>query len=367
MPFCPKCGAQYIEGSEFCTNCGSSLRVQVAAVPKPSPAQQVRPSHIKRNIIAIIILVLIIGIAASSIMRTPEAPTSQSEINTLRSQTLAGPHIVILDYNVTVKYVRLDTFELDTVSLSLKNEGDTEASITELVVASNDQNITSDILTSPLGAGESQQITHSFYLRELPKKIGADNLEITMMVLGHPKATGTETFASRVLAEKKVSIPIQKLRLGDTVQEINPDQNHNLSLTILWWKESNIAVWGTYGGEYYTFTAKPGMKFVILAFQFKNNWIREQDTPYLSSGEISTDKGYIYPIWTPPSGVSSTEYNPRPATPQEIKDLIGDAGAFEHLLQEQSVDGCVVFEVPQDATPVEATVAYLPAIIVYTS
>jgi len=102
------------------------------------------------------------------------------------------------------------------------------------------------------------------------------------------------------------------IQVGDTVPEFDPDYPA-LSLTLLEWRESDVAVDGPYaGGDYYVFTARPGMKFVVLVFQFQNNWVRPQETPYLSEGEVLTDKGYFYPAWKPPVGIHE---NLRPETP----------------------------------------------------
>lgn len=62
-------------------------------------------------------------------------------------------------------------------------------------------------------------------------------------------------------------------RAGDIIPEVGADTgNKSLSLAFISWKESNIAVVGPYrGDEFYTFTAKPGMKFIILIFEFRNS------------------------------------------------------------------------------------------------
>jgi len=165
--------------------------------------------------------------------------------------------------------------------------------------------------------------------------------------------------ASGILPEEPEPQPTPIARIGDTIA--NCGYGQNLSITLLWWKESDIVVRGPYSSGYYTFTAKPGMKFVLLAYEFQNNWIREQETPYLCAGEIVTaPKGYCYELWSPPVGVLSDEYNPRKAAAEEIETLIGDSGGYENLLPEESVVGCVVFEIPEDTRPVEANLVRLP-------
>lgn len=160
----------------------------------------------------------------------------------------------------------------------------------------------------------------------------------------------------------ELSEPTLIAKIGDTILDCAGKEN--LSLTLLWWKESKIVVFGPYVDGYYAFTAKPGMKFIILAYEFHNKGIEEQSTPYLTVGEIViTPEEYHYEIFTPPYGIHSEEYGPRKATEEEIDMLIGDSGGYENLLPRDSVKGCVVFEIPEDATPIEAKIASIPCII----
>jgi hypothetical protein len=120
------------------------------------------------------------------------------------------------------------------------------------------------------------------------------------------------------------------------------------------------------GETYYTCTAKPGMKFVIIFFEFKNNGVREQETPYINEGEISTSKGYFYSIWSAGFAHDNKEYNRRESTNEEIEKLTGNSGGFSKLLPEQSVKGCVVFEIPENLIPTEAKlkIGYNPYTII---
>lgn len=152
-------------------------------------------------------------------------------------------------------------------------------------------------------------------------------------------------------------------KIGDTLPEVGVGiSKHQLAMALLSWRESEVAVNGPYfAGDYYVFTAKPGMKFIVLYYQFTNNWVREQETPYVDAGEILTaPKGYYYKVWSPSLGVSSTEYKPRKATQDEVKRFGGDSGAFKRLMPEESTEGRVVFEIPEDSEPLEAKLAYVP-------
>ena len=148
-------------------------------------------------------------------------------------------------------------------------------------------------------------------------------------------------------------------RIGDTIPEVGLGKK-DLSMTLIGWAESDIAVSGPYrGNELYTFTARPRMKFIILEFEFHNNWVRQQKTPYFNKGEVRTDKGYFYQVWSPAVGIHSEEYAPRPSTQEEMENL-GGSGAFEDLLPEKSVRGHVVFEIPKGEEPEEVELSQVP-------
>ncbi len=136
----------------------------------------------------------------------------------------------------------------------------------------------------------------------------------------------------------------------------------DISISLSEWKESSIAIEGPYSGNrFYAFTAKPGMKFIILIFKFRNDGVRAQQTPYLSEGEIQTGQGFFYKVWHSPAGISSDDYKPRAATDSDIKKLVGDSAAFVNLLPHQeSSFGRVVFEIPKDGKPIEAIIKTLP-------
>lgn len=169
-----------------------------------------------------------------------------------------------------------------------------------------------------------------------------------------------------IVYERNVPIPIAKI--GNTVPDVGRSQ-HDMSLTLLEWKESDVVVEGPYWeDEYYTFTAKPEMKFIIMIYRFQNNWNRPQSTPYFSEGEIATDKGYFYKVWHSPSGVSSKEYKPRGATAEEINTLTGDSGGYEELMPgKKSAKGRIAFEIPKDETPIGASIKGISALIKYQS
>lgn len=300
----------------------------------------------------IIAAVVIVALAAVS----PSPPRPEE----IPSEPLAQPRIVIKAYDIGIRDAGVDKLYLGDVDVLLRNQGSASAAISGIVVSSGEGRIECPQFGS-LDPGEEDEfsLTTCPYTEGLKKEIGVDEVEGKVSIIGYVDSS------KAILAEKNVIIQIPTARIGDTIQEINSG-NHNLSLTLLSWKESDIAIDGPYGSGYYTFTAKPGMKFVILTYEFQNNWIRPQSTPYLNAGEIGTNKGYIYTTWDPPLGVHSEEYKPRLATDEEVKTLVGDSGGYEDLLPEESVAGRVVFEIPEGETPVEASIVYVPPLIKYS-
>ena len=79
----------------------------------------------------------------------------------------------------------------------------------------------------------------------------------------------------------------------------------------------------------------------------------------MNKGEIATNKKYIYNRWDPPEGINSEEYQPRESTDEEVNELIGNSGGYENLLPEKSVKGCIIFEIPEDQMPLEASIIYV--------
>jgi len=162
-----------------------------------------------------------------------------------------------------------------------------------------------------------------------------------------------------VLSQRVFEVDIPTIRIGQTAGAIDGQ----IAMKLLWVRESPITVNGPYISGYYTFAARPGMKFVILAFEFMNNGIRPTTTPYLNTGELRTTQGYIYPLWSPRAGARSDEYSPTESTPGEIEELIGNSGGYESLLPEETVLGQITFEIPLDEDPVEMQVDGIAPII----
>lgn len=324
-----------------------------------SPAADLEEEgYMKKKITIILgcIVAFLIIIAIIPTPSEPELPQSEPKLPSEPASTGIA-EITIVDYHIDVNNVGIDKLHPDP-SIVLKNIGEIPVKITKIVISSDGEEVKGSSFAT-LEVGEEREF--SGYYDEIDKDIGVRQIDAAIKVFGYVGEWNVED--ERVLAEKSVVIPIPTVEIGDTIPEI--ESGHNLSLTLLSWNESSIVVNGPYISGYYTFTAKPGMKFIIITYKFQNNWIREQYTPYINEGEIATDKGYIYSVWDPIGGIHTEEYKPRKSTRQEIKNLIGDSGGFEDLLPEESTVGCVVFEIPENQNPIEADIAYVLPLIVF--
>ncbi len=267
-------------------------------------------------------------------------------------QTLPEASLVLLDYSMKFEKVWLDKVYLDSLKLNLRNEGSSEVYLSDIKLSCGEYGEITGIIYEEIGPEEEDTIEVSFFLESLKRELGSQEIPCTLEIRDSDYNT---------VLEEEVSVEIPTVWIGDVVDEI--EGLHNMSLTLVKYIESDKAVDGPYSSGYYTFTAKPGMKFVILVYKFQNNWNRPQSTPYFDKCEVMTDKGYIYPCWSPPAGIHSEEYNPRKSTQEEIETYVGTSGGFEELLPEESTIGCIVFEMPEDETPVEIAIEGVPYII----
>ncbi len=258
------------------------------------------------------------------------------------------PKIVIKDYEIIVSSASIDRIYIDSINILLKNEGDSSVSLGYIVLTSGESEIKSPEYSDIIDAGEEKNISESTY-GYLDRKIGTEILNATLSIL--------TTFPEKVIAEKNITVPIPFIRVGDTIPEVGWGLT-NMSMTILSYMEGDIAV--TYSisqDEYITWSPLEGRKFIVITFEFQNNWIKPQSTPYLHEGEITTDKGYIYPIWD----YSSEHGEYRDSTEAEISIYIGKHGALVELLPEESgVVGCIVFEIPKEEKVMEASIDHVP-------
>ena len=124
--FCPKCGANLIDGAEFCQKCGAQLKKKEEPTPEPEqvyvgPMAAAAPKRSKAPIIiavcvAVVVLIVTVAIAIPAISRhntetkieniltnTKECRPFDSEISQERWQTLDTPtYGEIFDYALTL-------------------------------------------------------------------------------------------------------------------------------------------------------------------------------------------------------------------------------------------------------------------------
>lgn len=304
--------------------------------------------------IVAILMVTTLAACAGPPQVPPEAPPETPQ----EPAPAESKEITIVDYHIDVcrlqgpfveahAKLRVDEF-YPQLEVLLRNEGNTPVEIDKIVFSSGKSKIEEKLAGVSATYILEPKEEENFYVPQPPhggsleKEIGAHQLKATISILGP---------SGEILAKEDVTIPLPIARIGDTISL------DSMSLTPLEWKESNVVTEGPYAGNvYYTFTAKPDMKFIILTYRFENNSKRPQETPYLDAGEIGTDKGYIYPLWYPAGGAWAAEYKPRKATAEEITTLLLYPSAYEELLPGKSATDRLAFEIPKDENPVEASI-----------
>ena len=237
--------------------------------------------------------------------------------------------VEIIDCKVIYDYVALDCFKIQRLEVFL--EGVQETDYVVFTIKNNK-------FKEEIRNGKA---TLSWI--ELQRKIGQGSFVVHVAV---------RDFYGELLAEKSFALRLPIIAIGETVQNVKD----SISWTPLWWKESSVAVYEASEGEYYAVAAKQNMKFIILAFEFRNNGRSPEETPYLSYGRIATSKWHIFPIW---QGSGKR----RRATEKEVSELIGSSGGYEELLPGKTTVGCVVFEIPKDEEPIEIKISGVPSII----
>jgi len=262
------------------------------------------------------------------------------------------PILTVLDEGIKSGVVGLDSFS-GKLNLVVKNGSDREVEISRCEFQAGGK--TFDVSGFHLiGAGKEKKVTYPIY--EIPRSPGAKEITINYKLYGgYDLSLGEkgEAILKRSITER---VPVYEFGeiigpgydFGETIEK------HNISMKLLWGRSSETVVYRPWLDEYFTYTAKPGKKFVIVAFEFKNEGIREEGTPHITSGEILTDEGYIYSDWSMPDLPSEKEaYKERKATKEEINKRLTGVG-WTHLMQGETTKGRIVFEIPEDAEPVEA-------------
>lgn len=174
---------------------------------------------------------------------------------------------------------------------------------------------------------------------------------------------GIMEIASNIEMEKINELSRCETTLNKAIYGIAKDEtrSQNLSITILSCNNSQHVVDGPYADKnFYKFTSIPGRKFVISSFEYRNNGLQPLVPPFISKGEIETNKGFYYPIWHPPGGMHSDEYRPTIATQDEIDALATKSGSQVTLMPNRSIKGNFIFEIPDEESPIGIYLEYVP-------
>ena len=157
-------------------------------------------------------------------------------------------------------------------------------------------------------------------------------------------------------------VPDDLVHVGETIEKQKKIYGPNEHLTTIeikyrGWSEETIAVDGPYRSGYYSFNAPPGKKFVVLIFDVTNIGSREAERPRISGLEILTEPyGDYFDGWRSP-GINTEGYAARQSTPEEIEQFAPWYGGTRvGIAQRQTVQLTAIFEIPLDASPVQARV-----------
>jgi len=125
------------------------------------------------------------------------------------------------------------------------------------------------------------------------------------------------------------------------------------------WSEEAVAIYGPYNSGYYTFQAPAGKKFIVLIFDVTNTSSREVEKPLIAASEILTNPwGDYFDGWKPSGGIDAEGYDARKSTPEEI-ERFGSwySGLRDGIKQRQTVQMTALFEIPENALPVQAEIS----------
>lgn len=281
---------------------------------------------------------------------TPAPPESAQEIS-------------IEEWSASVEHVGISELKLETFEVWLANNSSRSIKIGAVSLWSGKSEIMRTVKAT-LQPGEEKRISLPFPGNDpLERGPGVREVECKIRIgedIGH--------LMFPIIAEKSIIIPVPVAGIGYTEPVgmfLEKDLQETLPLTLASWKEGEKALAGPFEGIYYTATAKPGNRFITLVFELRNDWTKSQKTPHIWQGDILTDKGNIYSAWQGHRDPAIlTEYVTKAATEEEIHALVGYSGGYE-LSPGESIRGRIVFEIPQNENPIEASIQNLRPLIMY--
>ena len=191
------------------------------------------------------------------------------------------------------------------------------------------------------------------------------NIDATVVAQVKQKVASTvEAMSPTTSAQASLPTPVPDdlVHVGETIEKQKKIYGPNEHLTTIeikyrGWSEEPIAVPGPYSSGYYSFNAPPGKKFVGLIFDVTNPGSRVSYSPRISALEILTEPyGDYFDGWRSP-GINTEGYAARQSTPEEIEQFAPWYGGTRvGIAQRQTVQMTAIFEIPLDASPVQARV-----------
>lgn len=235
---------------------------------------------------ALLVLVLT-AIASGCQPRTTPSPITPAPAE-------YAQEITIEEWNASVEHVGIDELRLETFDVLLANHSTRPIEIGVIKLSSGESAI-DRMLSELLHPGDKKKFS-LICAAPLEKEPGVRELKCKIIV-----GEDIGQIMCPVIAEKEISISIPTAKVGYT-QRVGILKEKTITLTLVSWREVDKALAGPYPGEvYYVCTARPGNKFVMLVFTLRNDWSQPQKTPYISFGQMLSDKGMIYSAWEMPS------------------------------------------------------------------
>jgi len=301
---------------------------------------------------SICLLLILLGCAG------PLPPSGTAPVPATSSEP-SKTEVAIEEWNVEIEHVGIEKVDLESFEVVLRNTSSRPINIGVISLhAGNSEN--KRMFSTEMNPGAKRSFS-VFTSEPLERPRGARSLGCKIIV-----GEDIGKVMSPIIAEKEISISIPTAGIGYT-QRVGILKEKTITLTLLSWKEGDKALAGPYpDGTYYIYTPRPGNKFIMLIYELRNDWSQSQKTPHIKFGDMLTDNGEIYSAWQAPSDPAnlSQEYIGRPATDEEITTLIRYSGGRE-LASGESIKGRIIFEIPEEENPVEASIHSLRPLIEY--
>lgn len=180
-------------------------------------------------------------------------------------------------------------------------------------------------------------------------------LVFSLMSCSKPKLSD-ETSSATTIQTAQTTVAETTTAEEPNATSFNIDSYDNLEMIFKSCLESNIAVEIGFP-KAYTCTAKPGNKFDIIFYEFKNNGNSQVKTPGIGTLKdntkdfidfMVTDDNSKFPLWSNGWAHTDKEYNRREATADEVEKYVGEKSQLVDLSPGNSVKGSIAFEISSE-------------------